>query len=126
MLADCISYLPNNILVKLDRAAMEYGLETRAPFLDERIATLAWSINIKNKLNNINNNFESKSILKKILYKYVPEEYFKRPKTGFALPISSWLRGPLKEWASDLLNFDLINKQGFYQQLTLKLSGNHI
>ena len=120
MIADCISYLPNNILVKLDRASMEYGLETRSPFLDERIAILAWSIKLKNKLYGNNNNFESKSILKRILYKYVPKEYFKRPKTGFSLPISSWLRGPLKEWAGDLLNCDLIEKQGFLSSNNIK------
>ena len=65
-------------------------------------------------------NFESKFILKEILYKYVPKDYFKRPKTGFALPISSWLKGPLKDWASDLLNSNLINRQGFLSSKNIK------
>ena len=113
MLADSISYLPNNILTKLDRAAMHVGLETRAPYLDVRIANLAWQLKLKNKIKTENQKYISKYALKKILFNYIPEEYFDRPKTGFSLPIATWLRGPLKDWANDLINKDSLNKQNF-------------
>ena len=113
MLADSISYLPNNILTKLDRAAMHVGLETRSPYLDVRIANLAWQLKLKNKIKTENQKYISKYALKKILFNYIPEEYFDRPKTGFSLPIATWLRGPLKDWANDLINKDSLNKQNF-------------
>ena len=126
MLADTIRYLPNNTLVKLDRASMHVGLETRSPFLDERIAKIAWLLAINCKLNN---KFKGKAALKRILYKYVPKSYFNRPKSGFALPIAAWLRGPLKEWANDLLSTSLINKQGYLSSANVQnlvLSSNGI
>ena len=124
MLADTMKYLPNNTLVKLDRASMHIGLETRSPFLDERIAKIAWGSELNSK---INYKFKGKAILKKILYKYIPKEYFKRPKTGFSLPIASWLRGPLKEWANDLMNKNLIKRQGYlsYENVN-KVWFNHL
>ncbi len=120
MLADTISYLPNNILVKLDRAAMHYGLETRSPFLDDRVAEIAWNTNLDNKIYNKKIGYSSKYILKEILFKYIPKENFDRPKTGFSIPIASWLRGPLKDWANDLLSYDLINKQDFLSSHNVK------
>ena len=113
MIADTISYLPNDILVKLDRASMYCGLETRSPYLDERVAKIAWSLDISAKINTQNKNPIRKWALKKILYNYIPKEYFDRPKSGFSLPIASWLRGPLKEWAQDLLCSNLLDKQEF-------------
>ena len=120
MMADTISYLPNNILVKLDRAAMYYGLETRTPFLDDRVAEIAWNTDLNNKIYNKKFGYDSKYILKQILYKYIPKENFNRPKTGFSIPIAAWLRGPLKEWANDLLSCDLINKQDFLSSDNVK------
>ena len=119
-----MKYLPNNTLVKLDRASMHIGLETRSPFLDERIAKIAWGSELNSK---INYKFKGKAILKKILYKYIPKEYFKRPKTGFSLPIAAWLRGPLKEWANDLMNKNLIKRQGYlsYENVN-KVWFNHL
>ena len=113
MLADTLDYLPNNILVKLDRASMHVGLETRSPFLDARISKIAMSTKLKNKIRFIKNRKERKYILKEILFKIIPQEFFNRPKTGFSLPIASWLKGPLRNWANDLLNRDLINRQGY-------------
>ncbi len=112
MLADTISYLPNDILVKLDRASMHVGLETRTPFLDERIAKIAWGMNLSQKISN-KGNTNGKNALRKILFKLVPKEYFNRPKKGFSIPISAWLRGPLNEWANDMLNKQIIERQNF-------------
>ena len=97
---DSLSYLTDDILVKVDRASMFYSLETRAPFLDHRLIEVASRIpsNLK-----VKNNY-GKHILKKLLYKYVPKKIVDRPKAGFAVPINDWLRGPLKMWAYDLIN----------------------
>ncbi len=120
MLADSISYLPNNILVKIDRAAMHVGLETRSPYLDERIARIAWNIKSSKKLSRNGKNYISKSPLKEILFKMIPESYFNRNKHGFSIPLATWLRGPLREWADDLLNTDLINKQDYLSSSEVK------
>ena len=119
MLADTISYLPNDILVKLDRASMNEGLETRSPFLDERIAKIAWSLSLSNKIN-INGKNEGKKVLREILFKLVPKEYFDRPKQGFSIPIASWLKGPLNEWANDMFNQHTIERQGFLSYQNVK------
>jgi len=126
MMADFISYLPDDVLVKVDRASMSEGLETRAPYLDhqliEFVATLPMEYKIKN--------YSGKLILKNILNKYLPKELFDQPKSGFAVPIDSWLRGSLKEWAGDLLSESTIKKQGYLNYDLVKttwedhLSGN--
>ena len=121
MMADTISYLPNNILVKLDRAAMYYGLETRSPFLDDRVAEIAWNTNLNNKIYKKRIGYNSKFILKKFFSNIFQREYFNRPKTGFSIPIAAWLRGPLKDWANDLLSYDLINKQDFLSSDNVKI-----
>lgn len=100
MLADQLNYLPNDILVKGDRASMSFGLETRAPFLDRKVTEFAWSLPTNYRLNNNN----GKRILKEILYKYVPKNLVDRPKQGFGMPVNEWLRGPLRDWAEDLLS----------------------
>lgn len=97
---DANSYLTDDILVKVDRAAMFYSLETRAPFLDHRMIEIASRIPSNFK---IKNNY-GKHILRKLLYKYVPRELVERPKSGFSIPINDWLRGPLKIWAEDLIH----------------------
>lgn len=110
MACDLLTYLPDAILCKVERAAMSVSLETRVPFLDHRVVEFAWSLPLNYKLNkNV-----QKWIVKQILYKYLPERLMNRPKTGFGVPISEWLRGPLKEWASELLKENRIRQEGFF------------
>lgn len=104
MLADTIEYLNADILTKVDRASMWSSLETRAPFLDHEIAELAWALPLDTKIRNKGLNWESKWILRQILFKYVPRELIERPKSGFAVPIGEFLRGSLRKWADELLN----------------------
>ena len=110
MAYDLISYLPDDILVKLDRAAMALGLETRVPFLDYRVVDFAWSLPLEYKFYD----GVDKWPLKQVLYNYVPEKLFNRPKMGFGVPIGHWLRGPLKDWAETMLNQSKIKSQGYF------------
>jgi asparagine synthase (glutamine-hydrolysing) len=111
MLADTAAYLPNDILVKVDRAAMAASLETRAPFLDYRVAELAWQLPLSLKLRD----GVGKWALRQLLDRHVPRALIDRPKAGFAIPIGPWLRGPLRSWADDLLDPALIRGQGWLQ-----------
>ena len=113
MLADAHSYLPSDILVKLDRAAMAASLEIRAPFLDHRVAAVAWGLPLAMKIRGQGRRSVGKWALPQILFKHVPRHLVVRPKTGFAMPIGAWLRGPLRPWASDLLSPELIRRQGY-------------
>jgi len=110
MLVDTLTYLPDDILVKIDRAAMSISLETRVPFIDHELFEFVCSLPMKYKIRNN----ESKWILKQLLYRYVPQELVDRPKMGFGVPINSWLRGPLKEWAENLISKERILKEGFF------------
>lgn len=97
---DMHSYLPDDILVKVDRAAMAHSLETRIPFLDRRIIEFALETPLHFKIRN----GETKWMLRQLLKRYVPRKLFERPKQGFSLPLDDWLRGPLRDWAEDLLS----------------------
>lgn len=116
MIFDTISYLPGDILTKMDRAAMSVSLETRIPFLDHNIYEFAWRLNDKYKIrNNV-----GKWILRQTLYGYVPQNLVDRPKMGFSVPIGDWIRGPLKVWAEDLLQDSNIKEQGYYNSNFVK------
>lgn len=100
MAADTLTFLPDDVLCKVDRAAMAASLETRAPFLDHRIAEFAWTLPVDWKVRGA----QSKWILREVLESRLPRPLWDRPKTGFGLPVGQWLRGPLRDWASDLLS----------------------
>ena len=115
MLADACTYLPSDILVKVDRAAMAVGLETRAPFLDHRVVAVAWRLPLALKIHPGGGRAASKWALRQLLHRYVPAALIERPKAGFAMPIGAWLRGPLRAWAEDLLDPQLLQRQGYLQ-----------
>ena len=112
MYFDSISYLTDDILYKVDRSSMQFGLECRAPFLDEKVISNAWSVPFSKKINNTKN---GKLILQEILNQYVPKKLFDRPKMGFGIPLAEWIRGDLKDFVydsiltNDFKNFDVIN-----------------
>jgi asparagine synthase (glutamine-hydrolysing) len=109
MYMDSVTYLPEDILVKLDRASMGASLETRVPLLDPRVFEFAWSLPMKMKVGR----FQGKRILRQVLARYVPAKLFDRPKRGFAIPISSWLRGPLRVWVEEMFSEDRLKRDGF-------------
>ncbi len=110
MYLDQLTYLPSDILCKVDRATMSTGLESRVPFLDNDVARFGWSLPVETKLHR----GIAKWPLRQVLKRYVPEELFERPKTGFGIPIGDWLRGPLRDWAENMLNEQSLKSGGFF------------
>lgn len=111
MHADAVTYLPDDILAKVDRAGMAVSLESRIPFLDPQVSALATRIDPKLKFARGG----GKAILKDLLYRYVPRELVDRPKAGFAIPVGLWLKGPLRDWAEDLLSEQALGSEGLFE-----------
>jgi len=111
MALDALGYLPDDILVKLDRASMAVSLESRVPLLDHRVVELACGLPLDLKIRH----GQSKWLLRRVLYRHVPRELIERPKMGFSIPLDSWLRGPLREWADALLDPTRLTREGFFR-----------
>jgi len=110
MLMDTLVYLPDDLLVKIDRAAMAFGLETRVPLLDHRLLEFAWRVRPSPHVSRGG----GKWLLKQLLHRFVPESLVARPKQGFAVPLGAWLKGALRDWAEAVLDEGRLKRDGYF------------
>jgi asparagine synthase (glutamine-hydrolysing) len=116
MFLDLVSYLPDDILVKVDRASMAVGLESRAPLLDHRLVEFVWQLPLSMKIDR----GQGKRILRDVLHRYVPRALVERPKTGFGVPLHDWLREPLRCWTEELLDESRLRREGYFNPIPVR------
>lgn len=116
MAMDAQTYMSDDIMVKLDRAAMAASIEGRVPMLDHRVVELAWRMPLELKIRN----GQGKWLLREVLYRHVPKALIERPKQGFGIPLGAWLRGPLREWAESLLNEARLHREGYFHPASIR------